>query len=385
MEKKIVKKDWVSNFTLIGKPVIGDYTFKIDERSQKSNWIYSTLNLGVDCGEKHGVIYAEMLGGYGEDRENVIYAHGKNEDGSDNFDEQIIVPWEDRDNENVLENIGEMSFITVGLEKTNKGTTFYKKFLSEYDAIAYVKEHITSDMVVNVRGNLKYSEYNDVTQVRKNITSIALSKVDDPSKYTANFTQSILIDRDSASLKNIDKEKGVMIVDAIVLDYLKEKNGVEIKGQYPYRKQFEFPLDLTNQSQCKIIADKLFGVKKGYTQITFEGKFVEGGAVVTATLDDIPDDIKELVVIGVYTEEEALARCSSNGSRERRMLLEKPYIKMVGDDKEKVPVVQKFEERYEEEDLIFDLGEDNDIPFDVDNNTATTSSDANGLDWLNQL
>ena len=130
MEKKIVKKDWVSNFTLIGKPVIGDYTFKIDERSQKSNWIYSTLNLGVDCGEKHGVIYAEMLGGYGEDRENVIYAHGKNEDGSDNFDEQIIVPWEDRDNENVLENIGEMSFITVGLEKTNKGTTFYKKFLS---------------------------------------------------------------------------------------------------------------------------------------------------------------------------------------------------------------------------------------------------------------
>ena len=124
MEKKIVKKDWVANFNLIGKPVIGDYTFKIDERSTKSNWVYNSLNLGVDCGERFGTVYAEMLGGYGEDRENVIYAHGKNEDGSDNFDEQIIVPWEDRDNENVLENIGEMSFITVGLEKTNKGDNY---------------------------------------------------------------------------------------------------------------------------------------------------------------------------------------------------------------------------------------------------------------------
>lgn len=382
-EKKVIKKqDWVANFTLIGKPIINDYTFKIDEKSEKSNWVYNALNLGIDCSEKHGVVYAEMMGGYGEDRENVIYAHGKNEDGSDNFDEQIVVAWEDRDNESVLEKIGEMSFITVGLEKTDKNNTFYKKFLSEYDAIAYIKEHITPDMVVNVRGNLKYSEYNDVTQVRKNITSIVLSKVDDPSKYTAHFTQSILIDKDSASLKDIDKDKSVMFVNAVVLDYLKEKNGVEIKGQYPYRKRFEFPLDLTNQSQCNTILNKLFKVKKGYTQITFEGEFVEGGAVVTATLDDVPDEIKELIGV-VYTEEEALARCSSSGSRERRMLLKKPYIKLVGEDK--TPVIQMFPERYEEEDLIFDLDNDDEVPFDVDNNTATTSSDAGDLDWLSQL
>lgn len=382
-EKKVItKKDWVANFTLIGKPIINDFTFKIDEKSEKSNWIYNALNLGIDCSEKHGIVYAEMMGGYGEDRENVIYAHGKNDDGSDNFDEQIIVAWEDRDNESVLEKIGDLSFITVGLEKTDKGNTFKKKFLSEYDAIAYIKEHITDDMVVNVRGNLKYSEYQDVTQAKKNITSIFLSKVDDSSKYTANFTQSVLIDKDSASLKNIDKDKSVMFVDAIVLDYLKEKNGIEIKGQYPYRKQFEFPLDLTNQSQCKTILDKLFKVRKGYTQITFEGEFIEGGATVTATLDDVPQDIKDLIGI-VYTEEEALARCSSNGSRERRMLLKKPYIKLVGEDK--TPVIQMFPERFEEEDLIFDLGGDDEVPFDVDDNITTTSSDAGDLDWLSQL
>ena len=125
-----------------------------------------------------------MLGGYSEENENVIYAHGKNDDGSDNFDEKIIVAWEDRFNESVLESIGDLSFITVGLEKTDKGNIFYKNFLSMYDAIDYVKKHLTSDMVVNVLGNLKYSTYNDVTQVRKNITYIGLS-ID---KKTNQFT-----------------------------------------------------------------------------------------------------------------------------------------------------------------------------------------------------
>lgn len=384
-EKKIVKKDWSSNFNLVGEVIVNDYTFKIDEHSQNSNWIYNALNLGVDCGEKHGVVYAEMMGGYGEDRENVIYAHGKNDDGTDNFDEQIIVGWEDRFDESILEKIGDLSFITVGLEKTDKDKTFYKKFLSEYDAIAYVKEHLISGMVITVRGNLKYSEYNDNTQVRKNITSIALSSADS-SKYRATFTQSVLIDSDSASLKNVDKDKGVMFVDAIVLDYLKEKKGIEIKGQYPYKKQFEFPLDLTNPSQCKTIVDKLFSVKKGfYNQITFEGEFIEGGATVTATLDDIPKDIKDLIAIGVYTEKEALERCTANGNRERRMLLRKPYIKLVGEDK--VPVIQKFEERFTEEDLIFDIGgDDNEVPFDADNNgTGNFDVKDDSMDWLNQL
>ena len=390
MEKKTIKKsDWVSNFTLIGKPVVNDYTFKIDEKSDKSNWVYNALNLGIDCGEANGTVYAELMGGYSEDGENKVFAHGKKDDGSDDFESQIVVDWDDRFNDAILEEIGELSFLTVGLEKTDKGNTFYKKFLSAYDAIAYIKEHLSEDMVVNVKGNLKYSTYNDNVQVRKNITSIVLSKVDDVSKYAARFTQSILIDKDSANLKadNIDKDKGVMYVDARVLDYVKEVNGIEVKGQYPYAKKFEFAMDFSNQDACKKIMDKLFKVKKGITQITFEGEFIEGGAVVTATWDDIPDDIKDLVDMGVYTEEEALAKCTANGSRERRMILKKPQIKLVGDDK--VPVIQRFEEKYTESDLVLDYlfnnskssANDDNPPFDTEEEADADSS----MDWLNSL
>ena len=389
-EKKVIaKKDWVSNFTLIGKPIINDFSFKIDEKSDKSNWIYNALNLGIDCGEANGTVYAELMGGYSEEGENKVFAHGKKEDGSDDFESQIVVDWDDRFNDAILEEVGELSFLTVGLEKTDKDKTFYKKFLSAYDAIAYIKEHLTEDMVVNVKGNLKYSTYNDNVQVRKNITSIVLSKVDDVSKYAARFTQTILIDKDSASLKadSIDKDKSVMYINARVLDYVKEVNGIEVKGQYPYPKQFEFAMDFSNQDACKKIMDKLFKVKKGITQITFEGEFIEGGAVVTAKWDDLPKDIQDLVEMGVYTEEEALAKCTANGNRERRMVLKKPQIKLVGDDK--IPVVQKFEERYEESDLVLDYlfdnkkseSKDNTPPFDTEEETKSDDS----MDWLNSL
>jgi hypothetical protein len=378
---KITRSDWVANFNLVGEAKISDdYTYKIDERSEKSNWIYNSMNLGIDCGERHGVIYADMMGGYGEDRENKIYAHGKKDDGSDDFEKQIIVDWADRFNDSVLEEIGELSFITVGLEKTDKEKTYYKKFLSEYDAIAYVKEHLVDGTVINVRGNLKYSSYNDTVQVRKNITSIALSKAEDSSKYKATFTQSILLDKDSASLKDIDKDKGVMYVNARVLDYVKEVNGVEVKGQYPYYKQFEFEFpDLQNEKQCKAIYEKLFKVKKNVNQITFEGELIEGGAVVTATLDDIPDDIKDLIDMGVYTEEEALAKCTANGNRERRMVLKKPMVKLVGDDK--TPVIQMFENKYTEEDLVLDFAHSN----DANDVTTEDSNNTTDLDWLSAL
>ena len=380
--KVITKRDWVSNFNLIGTPKINDYTYKINERSEKSNWIYNSLNLGVDCGEKYGTVYCELMGGYSADNPNAIYAHGKKDDGSDDFENQIIVDWDDRLDEDILEQIGDLSFITVGLEKTTQGKTYIKQFLSAYDAIAYVKEHLTSDMIVNVKGTLKYSMYQDKTQVRKNITSIVLSKVDNSDKYLAKFTQSVLLDKSSVSLKNIDKAKSVIYVDSKVLDYMKEFNGKEVRGQYPFNKRFEYEMDFSDEAKCKKILEKLFKVKKGVTQITFDGELIEGGAMVTTTIDDVPQDIRDLVDCGVFTEEEAIARCTTGGSREQRMVLTKPVVRQVGDE-EKVSVLQKFDERYTEEDLVLDYLYES-VNVEEDEEEEATSTD-DTMAWLDML
>lgn len=393
-KKAIEKKGWISSFTLIGKPVINDYTFKIDEHSGKSKWVYNALNLGVNCSEKFGTVYCELIGGYSEEGKNEIYVHGKNEDGFDDYKKKIVIDFEDRFNEDILEEVGERAFLTVGLEKTNENKTFYKKFISAYDAIAYIKEHLTSDMVINVKGDLKYSLFNNTVQVKKVITSIALSKADEPSKYKAVFTQSILIDKDSASLKNIDKNKGTMCVDTRVLDFMKEYNGIKLVntkgeekgGQFPYNKQFEFKFpNLEDGNQCKSIYETLFKVKDGVKQIDFEGEFIENGATTTLTWDDVSDDGKWMVSAGFMTKEEAIMQCADNGSREKRMILVRPVMKKVGDEDKKVNVIQQWEDKFTEDDLFLDylyVNESSDeAPFDVDE-----ESDVNDdMAWLNEL
>lgn len=391
-EKKVLeKKNWSNSFVLIGEAKINDYTYKLDEKSDKSDWIYNSLNLGVYCGETCGTVYAELMGGYGAERDNVVYVHGKNEDGRDDFDNKFTIDWDDRFDETILESVGDLCFLTVGLERDKGGKVYYKKFLTPYDMIAYINTNLEDGMVVNVKGNLKYSTYNDNVQVKKEINSIVLSKVDDPSKYNARFTQTMLLTKDS--LGKVDKTTGILPIYAKVLDYVKEYKGKEVRTNIPYDKTFEFELDLSKPEIAQKVVEKVFKVKKGVTEVTFEGDLIEGGALVTATEDDIPDDIKALIAINVYTLEEALAKCTVSSGREKRMVIRKPSIKMV-EDKEgnKTPVIQKFEQKYDEDDLILDFmyesdGEDAEsdtLPFaESEEEVAANTSDDN--DWLNNL
>jgi hypothetical protein len=397
------KKDWTSRFTLVGEANVNDFTFKMNQTSDKSDWVWNQINLRVDCGEKHGKVDCELMNGYGSERDNVIYVHGKKEDGTDDFSNSYTIAWEDRFDEDILKDIGSLCFIRVGLEKTDKDKTFYKDFLTGYDAIEYMNEHLTDGTVIKVDGQLRYSVYNGSIQCRKEITSLVLSQAT-PDKYRATFIQTMLLDEDSCTKESLDKDASVLLVDAYLLEKFKEYNGWDLTengknkgGQFvPLRKRFEFDVDLTTdigkkKIQAVLSSDKMFKVKKGtVTQITFEGEFVESGAAVQATLDDVPDDIKELIEIGVFTEEEALAKCSDNGSRERRMLILKPHTKKVGDEDSKTTVLVLTPEKYSSEDLIFDFlspkeEDEDEVPFVEEDTVEDTVDTDDGDDWLNSL
>ena len=389
-QKVLEKKNWSNTFMLIGEAKVNDYTYKLDEKSEKSDWVYNSLNLGVYCGETCGTVYAELMGGYGAERDNVVYVHGKDDEGKDDFDNKFTIDWDDRFDETILESVGDLCFLTVGLEKDKSGKVYYKKFLTPYDMIVYINENLEDGMVINVKGNLKYSTYNDNVQVKKEINSVVLSKVDDSSKYAARFTQTMLLTKDSVG--KADKDTGVLPIYAKVLDYVKEYKGKEVRTNIPFDKTFEYELDLSNPEMAKKVVDKVFKVQKGVTEVTFEGDLIEGGAVVTATEDDIPDDIKALIAIGVFTMEEALAKCTVSSGREKRMVIRKPLIKMV-EDKEgnKTPTIQKFDKKYEEEDLILDFmlaSDDEEEEAEAETEIEDTDDEApanDDNDWLNNL
>lgn len=397
----LAKKNWSANFTLIGEAQVGDYTFNLDQHSDKSDWIYNRMSLGVSCGEKYGTVFAELMGGFGSERgdQNVIYVHGKKDDGTDDFENSYTIHWDDRFEEDILKDVGDLCFLTVGLEKDVKGKTVYKKFLSAYDAIAYIQEHLTEGTAVNVKGQLKYSVYNDTVQCKKEVNSVVLSAAT-PDKYKASFVQTMWLDKDSCTKNSIDKDKSVLNIYAYVAEKFKEYNGYDLTdggkirgGQVvPLRKTFEYEVDLTKGEMVQKIMNKVFKVQKGVTQITFEGEFVESGATVTATWDDVPKDIKELYDMGMYTEEEVLAKCSENGNKERRMLLTRPVFRMVGDDDNKVPQILREDEKYTDEDLLLDClmknDEDDEEVNETDDNDTDDSEDtvdANDMSWLDNL
>lgn len=394
------KENWQSSFNLVGEARVNDNTFQLDQQSQKSDWVYNRFNIGLDCGEESGVVYAQAMGGYGANRDNVIYVHGKDENDKDDWQNQYTIDWEDRNDESILSDIGDACFYTAAIETDTKGKLVYMRFLSQYDMIQYLSEHLEDGMALSISGNLSYQEYEGSVNVQKDIRRVTLISDPKPENYHATFTQSVLIDQDSKG--DVDKEKGTIYIDAYILEYFKEYNGVSLAngkakgGLVPLKKTFEYKINLENKELTQKAIKKLFVPKAGtVSQITFNGEFVESGATVQATVDDLPDEIKDLIALGIYSEEEALAQCATNGNRERRMVFTAPFIKKVTDNDGNVtPVVQIFDAKYTDDDLLLDCivnpqtefedADEDEIPEDFKDDVEDTD-DNDEDDWLSQL
>ena len=355
VEKKMIQpKNWVSNFTIIGEAKISDFTFKLEQQSKRSSFVYNRMSLAIDSGERYGINYVNLMGGYDGGVDNYkISSYGKDKDNKTDFSKKMEIDWNNRLDKDIVESVGDFSLITVALENKDDGKLYYRKFLSPYDAIEHIQQNLENGMVIRVTGKLTYKFYQDNVQISKDIKRIELYKAT-PDKYKATFTQSVLIDKYSAKLKKefIDKDKSTLLINTRVIDY-----NSEVKAKFPYEVEFEYKMDFSDEKKCKKTFDKLFKVKKDITQINFEGEMLSGGNLVQATWEDIPDEIKELVECGIYTKEEALQACSTTGGHYERMVLTRPMIRKTGEgvfDFESLI----FPELYTEEELEIDMPEE---------------------------
>ena len=382
-ERKALKKG-KATFNLIGRAKVTDKTFNLDN-SYDSGWTDNQMYLGVDCGNGN-IVYAEMRSGFFPDKDNVIRAYDKNEKDESGKSKSVEIAWEDRFDESLLDSIADSSFLTVGVEKDVKGKTVYKKFLTAYDAVEYLNEHLEDGAVVNVKGNIGYSEYEGNVSVKKDITSIVLSKVEEEEDFKATFSQTILVDTKSVGKK--DEEKGTMTLDAYVVDYVGspkiDGEKVEIKKNVVFPRTFEVEINENPEITAKML-QRFFKPKKKNTlnEITVTGNLVEGAAIVNITEDDIPDDIKELIAMGLYSEEEAEKKCAvGNNNREKRMIIVKPDITYVGQGDDRKPTVAFEENKYEDSDLYFYEQALNDAGVDTETDNEESSDETSEDDDL---
>lgn len=384
-ERKALKKG-KATFNLIGRVKVTDKTFNLDN-SYDSGWTDNSMYVGVDCGNGN-TVYAEMRSGFFPDKDNVIRAYSKDEKDDAGKSKSVEIAWEDRLDESLYDSISDSSFLTVGVEKDVKDKTVYKKFLTAYDAVEYLNEHLEDGMIVNVKGTIGYSEYDGNVSTKKEITSIVLSKIDDEADFKATFSQTILVDSKSIGKKNDDK--GTMELTAYVVDYVGKPKidgeKIEVKKNVTYPKTFEVSINENPEITAKML-QRFFKPKKGkITEITVTGNLVEGGSTVNITEDDIPDDIKELIEMGLYSEEEAEKKIAvGNGNRERRMIIVKPDITYVGTGDDRKPTVAFEDGKYDEDDLYFyeqallDAGAEPSSDDDTDSENEETSSEDDDL------
>lgn len=384
-ERKALKKGKAA-FNLIGCVKVTDKTFNLDN-SYDSGWTDNSMYVGVDCGNGN-TVYAEMRSGFFPDKDNVIRAYSKDEKDDAGKSKSVEIAWEDRLDESLYDSISDSSFLTVGVEKDVKDKTVYKKFLTAYDAVEYLSEHLEDGMIVNVKGTIGYNEYEGNVSTKKEITSIVLSKIDDEADFKATFSQTILVDSKSIGKKNDDK--GTMELAAYVVDYVGKPKidgeKIEVKKNVTYPKTFEVAINENPEITAKML-QRFFKPKKGkITEITVTGNLVEGGSTVNITEDDIPDDIKELIEMGLYSEEEAEKKIAvGNGNRERRMIIVKPDITYVGTGDDRKPTVAFEDGKYDEDDLYFyeqallDAGAEPSSDDDTDSESEETSSEDDDL------
>lgn len=384
-ERKALKKGKAA-FNLIGRVKVTDKTFNLDN-SYDSGWTDNSMYVGVDCGNGN-TVYAEMRSGFFPDKDNVIRAYSKDEKDDAGKSKSVEIAWEDRLDESLYDSISDSSFLTVGVEKDVKDKTVYKKFLTAYDAVEYLNEHLEDGMIVNVKGTIGYSEYEGNVSTKKEITSIVLSKIDDEADFKATFSQTILVDSKSIGKKNDDN--GTMELVAYVVDYVGKPKidgeKIEVKKNVTYPKTFEVAINENPEITAKML-QRFFKPKKGkITEITVTGNLVEGGSTVNITEDDIPDDIKELIEMGLYSEEEAEKKIAvGNGNRERRMIIVKPDITYVGTGDDRKPTVAFEDGKYDEDDLYFyeqallDAGAEPSSDDDTDSENEETSSEDDDL------
>lgn len=384
-ERKALKKG-KATFNLIGRVKVTDKTFNLDN-SYDSGWTDNSMYVGVDCGNGN-TVYAEMRSGFFPDKDNVIRAYSKDEKDDAGKSKSVEIAWEDRLDESLYDSISDSSFLTVGVEKDVKDKTVYKKFLTAYDAVEYLNEHLEDGMIVNVKGTIGYNEYEGNVSAKKEITSIVLSKIDDEADFKATFSQTILVDSKSIGKKNDDK--GTMELAVYVVDYVGKPKidgeKIEVKKNVTYPKTFEVAINENPEITAKML-QRFFKPKKGkITEITVTGNLVEGGSTVNITEDDIPDDIKELIEMGLYSEEEAEKKIAvGNGNRERRMIIVKPDITYVGTGDDRKPTVAFEDGKYDEDDLYFyeqallDAGVEPSSDNDADSESEETSSEDDDL------
>lgn len=380
-----------SYVTVVGRAKVTDKTFNTNQTSKTSDYQYSRMGLGIETTDGN-VIFGEAMGGFSPSQNYPIKARTKGEGGKQG--ENVDINWADRLNESVIETLNNYSTINIGLIREGEAPAegeedtrklVVKRFLSAYDAIPYIQEHLKDGMMIMAKGSYGFSKYKEDDQKKFNIDSIFLSKQE---SGFANFVQTVLIDEDSFSKSSMKdaKETGEIVIQARVVDYVGKINGKKVGKNMTFNFPFSVKINQENPEMTEKIVNSLFKVKKGkIREIAIEGQIFEGFEQAQVSEKDVQlsKDVQELIAMGLYSKEEAMEKMTVRGNKVSKMLFTRPFILKDKDDATKIKM-DVNDDKYVPEDLIVDIEEKKEENIDLGSMLGgeETSNDTGDNSWL---
>lgn len=423
--QKSILQNGKNNFTWVGKPIITEYSFQKDILSERTGFVYSRLGLTMDIKDGLRLRLGGSSGFYpggkdthGNTKQNIIYCNSK-----DDFKTQVHVDFKDRFDKKVLDNIHESNFIKVKIEKDVDGKLVEEKFITMYDTIEYLSKHLTEDMTLAVLGESELQLYNGTNEtfVPKFISLITSEN----PQHKATFTETILLDKSSIDKKSKD---GAINIYAYRPHYIgkidgkhtfESTDGKKRSGQtLAFPQSYIVEYNEENKANKTKFLSKFLSAKKGVTEITVTGHFkAQGVEIVEVKEEDMSDELKMLLELGLYTKEEIMSKAvgGDNSNNPVVKVIDAPFIqKAKSQDGQATPAkiehtldkyrleevwnVLAFEEmmkgntaqKPEEDEDLSELFEDDDEEEKVEaviENTdiAEDAEEEDELDWLNDI
>jgi hypothetical protein len=354
-----------NNFYMVGKVKINDNSLKDAEQKPGSSWLGVNTGFGLEI-EEGNIIYPNIWGGRSLAR-GVLYGMNKETRKS------VQIPFEDKNNETILDTLIPSNFRYAQIEKGDDGKLVEYRFLDDIDYVNYLQENLKHDMEVIVTGRATYSlgkpdEHGDMRIYKRyEISRVRLNETHEEDgeqvlnrEHQASQNSTYLID-ESALDKNWKKElenDGKVRVNGLINHYFSQ---LPVGGNYE-----EFKKIASVRQPFYIIAktdeekDKMGKFIKAFLKVSGDSVNVmdvqlrinEGFETGNVGDIELSDDAKELIAIGMATEEELRSQLVVRGARTSELIFTRVNLQTVGEgDNAQSVAVQK--DLYTFDDLVF--------------------------------
>lgn len=322
LEKEL--KRGQARFEVFGELRVNEDSWGEVRQSASSTYKYRRAALSVDLGEGRST-FVELMGGYDPNRP--ILRRLSKTQGEGLMD----IPWANRLNENIVANVSPQSLIAVGKLDEN-GNIARKVFVSELDAIEEMEKTFKNGDSVHIWGDVEYHRYNGQIQRRLSIRGISQIVPDSSSdgRHEATLRQSFLFSKNSISPDYEDEleENGKTTITVHVPQYVGKEEGVEVRKVLPFPQTLVYKANNEDEiKRAKFVIEKFMTVEDDdlVREVVLVVDMYDG--VETSTGDfELTDDLKDLLDLGVVTEDELKRTSTVSGKRIRENIVLKPYV-----------------------------------------------------------